>query len=65
MGARQLALENESLREQVRLLEERVTALALAQNAKEPSERLSGGAEGGATPAPSEPWKAATRKSKT
>ena len=39
MGARKLALENETLREQVRQLEERVTALALAQNAQEPAER--------------------------
>ena len=39
VGARKLALENETLREQVRQLEERVTALALAQNAQEPAER--------------------------
>src|SRR6478735_1304290 len=37
VGARKLALENETLREQVRQLEERVTALALAQNAPEPA----------------------------
>src|SRR5436305_15200301 len=39
VGARQLALENESLREQVRQVAERVTALALAQNAQEPAAR--------------------------
>src|SRR5436853_4569749 len=35
MGARKLALENETLREQVRQLEERVTALAVAQKPPE------------------------------
>jgi hypothetical protein len=35
VGARKLAVENEVLREQVRQLEERVTALALAQKSSE------------------------------
>ncbi len=64
VGARKLALENESLREQVRQLEERVTALALAQQAQGPAERLSGGMGEASAPVPSESGKAATRKSK-
>ncbi|HEV7518163.1 MAG TPA: gas vesicle protein [Thermoanaerobaculia bacterium] len=39
VGARKLALENEVLREQVRQLEERVTALALASEKQAPAER--------------------------
>lgn len=35
VSAHRLSLENETLREQVRALEERVAALALAQNAQE------------------------------
>jgi hypothetical protein len=46
VGARKLALENEALREQVRLLEERVTTLAQA------SERRMGLAEPAATALP-------------
>jgi hypothetical protein len=49
VGARKLALENEDLRAQVRQLEERVTALALAQK---PSEPLSGPAPGASAAPP-------------
>jgi len=52
VGARKLALENEELREQVRQLEERVSALALAAETQKPAERLASFAEPAAPPAP-------------
>ena len=39
VGARRLALENEALREQIRVLEEKVTALAAAEESRSPRTR--------------------------
>ena len=53
VGARRLALENETLKEQVRMLEEKVAALAVASEGRGPtgttvrSKRKSGGTHAG------------------